>query len=85
MKPPPRGDITRPLEDHEVDRREVEVRQRMELTRTNRSAAYPQFWHRREAEDAGPAGSKCSTVRCALLLFSFEGMKFIVPETEFGL
>jgi len=61
------------------------VRQRMELTRTNRSAAYPQFWHRREAEDAGPAGSKCSTVRCAILLFSFEGMNLIVPETEFGL
>ncbi|MBR3188831.1 MAG: hypothetical protein IKF59_12460, partial [Lachnospiraceae bacterium] len=53
-------------------RREVEVRQRMELTRTNRSAAYPQFW---QVDPAGPAGSKCSTVRCALLLFSFEGMK----------
>ena len=67
-----------------MDRREVEVRQRMELTRTNRSAAYPQFWHRREAEDAGPAGSKCSTVRCALLLFSFEGMNIYSTDFQLG-
>ena len=30
------GRIRRPVEDYDLDRREVEVRQRMKLTRTNR-------------------------------------------------
>ena len=46
MKPPSRRDIpsvrgVRPLEDDEVDRAEVEVRRRTELTAANRSRACP--------------------------------------------
>ena len=33
--------MVRPLEDDEVDRPEVEVRQRMQLTGTNRSRSWP--------------------------------------------
>ena len=49
----------------------------MELTRTNRSVAYPQVQLRESEDEISPVLMKrnCSVERCALLLFSFEGMK----------
>ena len=63
-----------------MDRREVEVRQRMELTRTNRSAAYPQVraWERGARNHA--AGLQAKADRACVIemkicfLFGFEGM-----------
>ena len=42
--------MVRPLEDDEVDRAEVEVRQRMELTATNRSRAWSEASSEADAE-----------------------------------
>ena len=53
MRYPVRNHI-RPLRDDEVDRAEVEVRLRMELTVTNRSKAYPketESWLQKRRED----------------------------------
>ena len=47
----------------------------MELTRTNRSVAYPQVRWLALGQLSVLHKQHCSVVRCALLLFSFEGMK----------